>query len=60
MKTGHVKTATDKYDIFSKAFVQLSGESQDKLVKVAHRLLKTHKLVKHESVKQKSKEQVTN
>jgi len=49
-----VKTATEKYDVFSKVFAQLSGESQDKLVKVAHRLLKTHKLAKHDTAKQRS------
>jgi hypothetical protein len=49
-----MKTATEKYDVFSKAFAQLSGESQDKLVKVAHHLLKTHKFAKHESFKRKS------
>ena len=48
-----MKTATEKYDVFSKAFAQLSGESQDKLIEVAHRLLKTHKLVKHKSGVQK-------
>jgi len=48
-----MKTATGKYDFFSKVFVQLSGESQDKLVKVAHYLLKTHRLVKCETTKQK-------
>ena len=53
MKTEHVKTATDKYDVFTKVFVQLSDESQDKLVKVAHHLLKTHKLAKHKSLEQK-------
>jgi nicotinamide mononucleotide (NMN) deamidase PncC len=49
-----MKTAIGKFDVFSKAFAQLSGESQDKLVKVAHHLLKTHKLVKRETAKQKS------
>ena len=49
-----MKTATGKYDVFSKTFAQLSDESQDKLVKVAHRLLKTHKFTKDESFKRKS------
>ena len=49
-----MKTATGKYDVFSKAFTQLSDESQDKLVKVAHHLLKTHKIAKHETATQKS------
>jgi len=49
-----VRAATRKYDVFSKVFSQLSGESQNKLVKVAYHLLKTHKLVKHETAKQKS------
>jgi len=48
-----MKEATGKYDIFSKVFAQLSSESQDKLVKIAHHLLKTHKFAKHESVKHK-------
>jgi hypothetical protein len=40
-----------KYDAFSNVFAQLSGESQDKLVETAHRLLKTHQLVKRETAK---------
>jgi len=46
-----VKTATGKFGVFSKAFAQLSDESQDKLVKAAHDLLETHKSVKCKSVK---------
>ena len=53
MRGLNVKAATGKYDIFSKVFAQLSGESQDKLVKVAHRLLKTHKFAKRETAKQR-------
>jgi len=49
-----VEMEKGKYDVFSKVFTQLSGESQDKLVKIAHRLLKTHKYAKGETVKQKS------
>jgi hypothetical protein len=49
-----VKTTTGKYDVFSKVFAQLSGESQDKLVKIAHQLSKTHKFAKRETGKQKS------
>jgi len=52
-----MKTAAGKYDVFSKVFAQLSDESQDKLVKIAHHLLKTHKFAKQESAK--NKEQVT-
>ena len=57
-----MKTVTGKYDVFSKAFAQLSDESQDKLVKIAHHLLKTHKIAKNESFKRKSGkgEQITN
>ena len=44
----------DKYDQFSKVFSKLSDESQEKLVKTAHRLLKTHKFAKSENGKQKS------
>ena len=50
-----MKTATGKYDFFSKVFVQLSGESQDKLVKVAHHLLRTHKLAKHGNFKKENR-----
>jgi hypothetical protein len=49
-----MKTVTGKYDVFSRVFVQLSGESQDKLVKLAHHLSKTHKFTKRETGKQKS------
>jgi len=44
-----VKTTTGKYEVFSKVFAQLSGESQDKLVKVAHRLAKTHRFARQGS-----------
>jgi len=37
-------TKTGKYDAFCKVFVQLSDESQNKLVETAHRLLRTHQL----------------
>jgi|GEM_PF-1535750 len=40
-----MEVETDKYAVFSKAFAELSGESQDKLVDMAHRLLETHQLV---------------
>jgi len=40
-----METETDKYVVFSKAFAELSEESQDKLVDVAHRLLEAHQLV---------------
>jgi len=53
MRGLNLKTATRKFGVFSKAFVQLTCESQDKLVKVAHRLLKTHKLAKRENAKHK-------
>jgi hypothetical protein len=46
--------ASDKYERFSKVFAKLSDESQDKLVKIAHRLLKTHQYVKHNTGKKKS------
>jgi hypothetical protein len=46
-----MKTKINKYDVFSKVFAQLSGESQDKLVETAHRLLKTHQFIKPETIK---------
>jgi hypothetical protein len=49
-----VKTTTVKYDVFSEVFAQLSCEAQDKLVKIAHQLSKTHKFAKRETGKQKS------
>jgi len=49
-----MKTTTEKYDVFSKVFAQLSGESQDKLVKVAHRLQRTHRFAKCESKEKKT------
>ena len=54
-----MKTATGKYDVFSKVFAQLSGESQDKVVKVAHHLLKTHKFAKRGNLKKKTDKEQT-
>ena len=48
-----VKAKSDKYDEFSKVFVELSGESQDKLVKIAHRLLETHQFARNEGARQR-------
>jgi len=48
---------TGKYDVFSKVFVKLSGESQDKLVKIAHHLLKTHQLAKDKTGQKSGKTQ---
>ena len=53
-----MKAETGKFDRFSKIFTELSDESQDELVKIAHRLLKVHKLPKPEILKQKSSELV--
>ncbi|MDR2716584.1 MAG: hypothetical protein LBB89_00765 [Treponema sp.] len=39
---GIMRIKTSKYDVFSKVFTQLSGESQDRVVKIAHNLLRTH------------------
>ncbi|MDR2730269.1 MAG: hypothetical protein LBB81_05160 [Treponema sp.] len=47
-----MKAATSKYDVFSKVFVELSDESQDKLVKMAYHLSETHQLAKYETTKQ--------
>jgi hypothetical protein len=45
-------TATDKYDAFCKVFIQLSGESQDKLVETARRLLKAHQVTRYGTAQQ--------
>ena len=45
---------TDKYKQFSNVFSKLSDESQDKLVQIAHRLLKNHKFAKRENSEKKS------
>ena len=50
-----MKAETGKFDRFSKIFTELSDESQDELVKIAHRLLRVHKLPKPEIVKQEPK-----
>jgi hypothetical protein len=42
----------DKFESFSKAFSQLSDESQNKLIKTAHCLLQAHLLTKQKSSKQ--------
>ncbi len=47
-----MNSRTDKFDKFSKVFAKLSDESQDKLVKTAHRLLETHQFVGHRTIKQ--------
>jgi hypothetical protein len=47
-----VQTVTTKFDAFRKIFTQLSGESQDKLVKIAHHLQKARQLAVHDTVKQ--------
>jgi len=41
-----MEVETDKYALFSKAFAELSEESQNKLVDMAHRLLYTHQLIR--------------
>jgi hypothetical protein len=53
-----MEAATGKYGVFGKVFAELSGESQDKLVKIAHRLLKTHQFAKYETAKQGKKRKV--
>jgi len=40
-----MEAETDKYAVFSKVFAELSEESQDKLVDMAHLLLEAHQLV---------------
>jgi hypothetical protein len=52
-----MRTTTGKYDVFSKVFAQLSGESQDKLVKTARRLLKTHQYAQCGTAQQTKKRQ---
>jgi len=47
-----MEVETDKYAVFSKAFAELSEESQDKLVDMAHRLLEAHQLVERGSIEQ--------
>jgi len=47
-----MRTTTGKYDAFCKVFVQLSGESQDKLVETAHRLLKAHQFTRYGTAQQ--------
>ena len=42
----NLKAGKNKYDVFSKVFAELSDESQDLLIKMAHQLSKTHKVVK--------------
>jgi hypothetical protein len=37
----------DKFAVFSKKFVRLDDEGQNKLVKAAHELLKTHRDIKN-------------
>jgi hypothetical protein len=54
-KERNVEAATGKYDVFGKVFAELSGEYQDKLVKIAHRLLKTHQFANYETAKQAKK-----
>ena len=49
-----MKAKTGRYDRFSKVFAELSDESQDKLVKVAHQLLKTHQFATQETAKRKA------
>ena len=45
-----MEVETDKYTVFSEAFAELSDESQDKLVDMAHLLLEAHQLVERGSV----------
>ena len=49
----NMKAETDKFAQFCKTFAELSDESQDKLVKIAHRLLKTHQFAKHAAATKK-------
>jgi len=44
-----MKAETDKFGQFCKTFAELSDESQDKLVKIAHRLLKTHQFAQYQA-----------
>ena len=48
-----MKAETDKFAQFCKPFAELSDESQDKLVRIAHGLLKTHQIAKHEATVKK-------
>jgi len=41
-----VEAQTEKYAVFSKAFAELSEESQGKLMEMACRLLETHQFAK--------------
>ena len=52
-KKFEMRAKKNKYDAFSKIFAQLPDTSQDRLIKIAHRLLKTHCLAKRESAGQK-------
>lgn len=42
-----------KYDEFSEIFIQLPDKSQDKLVQIAHRLLKTQQIAKGKNAGEK-------
>ena len=44
-----MKSETGKYERFREVFSQLSDESQDRLMKLAHQLLKTHKFARQET-----------
>jgi hypothetical protein len=48
-----MRATTGKYDAFCKVFVQLSSESQDKLVETARRLLKAHQFTRYGTAQQK-------
>jgi len=49
-----MKAKTDKFTQFCKPFAELSDESQDKLVRIAHGLLKTHRFAKHGAANKKT------
>ena len=44
-----MKVKKSKYDAFSKVFAQLSEKSQDQLMKIAYRLLETHRFAKQKT-----------
>ena len=48
-----MKAKSDKFERFSATFCELSNESQNKLMKIAHKLLQAHEYAKQEASKQK-------
>ena len=47
-----MRVKTSKYDTFGKVFAQLSDTSQDRLIKIAQRLLKTQRIAKRKAAGQ--------